>query len=759
MTSIAEIIFSGFVSKVVNDITDISKDGIRKAVKSKNTKNQNIESQIYNVVVNVLNKITYKQYEDDQDKIYNTAEDLLQILKKSDGSASRNINSCLRELGLNICESEYLEFKVSLCEELGRDGYSGLFRAILLLLLEQKSKYDNTVYVQLNQKLDEVILILNKKKEDEESNGIKQNIKNRTQEYASKWKENMFLNNFDKHDGNMGINVKLKDVYLEKHLPYFRWRNNIGDPDTKLKKLLSEYIYTQDKRKMLLVLGQPGIGKSTLITWIIINFKRVVDNILVYQFASDLKNMDVCNLDKDKKTISMGELELSLDDLEGKLLILDGFDEISLKRDRTEVLNRLYKYLIKEDLLRTFSLIITCRENYIQNVYRIECDYITLQSWGINQIQSFCKAYSKKTKSIISDSTMMNIIKNKDVLGIPLILYMVLALDISVEREGSIVDVYDQIFSLKEGGIYERCFVNIRKNKMEKYADPHWVYSLKEQIHQISRDISLWMFENNPNEASIIQDKYMEICTNIAEKSNQNTENIEQDVLIGSYFKLVRHTEGVDTEKLSFVHRSIYEYFFIEYLCVSMCEAINESQEQLASIFGNFLKVGKLSETMCEFLRHKVKKCELNDKYNIVKETFELMLHNGMVYHTGINYKRAGKLEGVVFANMLEILHLWERDSFSFSSEIVWYLIHNECERLNLNKIDLRDKNIKGAYLEGAHLREVDLRGISLERVDLRGADLKGAILDENQVKHLNGICDLHGAKVYLKDTNEIVNY
>lgn len=759
MTPIAEIIFSGFVSKVVNDIADISKDGIRKAVKSKSAKNQNIESQIYNVVVNVLNKITNKQYEDDQDKIYDTAEGLLKILKKSEGSALRNINSCLLELGLSVCESEYLEFKMSLCEELGRDEYSELFRAILLLLLEQKSKYDDTVYVQLNQKLDEVILIINKEKNDGESNGTKQNIKSRTQEYANKWKENMFLNNFDKHDGNIGINVKLKDVYLEKHLPHFKWRNNKGNPDTKLKKLLSEYIYTQDKRKMLLVLGQPGIGKSTLITWIIINFKRVVDNILVYQFASDLKNMDVCNLDKDKKTITLGELELSFDDLEGKILILDGFDEISLKRDRTEVLNRLYKYLIKEDLLRKFSLIVTCRENYIQNVYRIDCDYVTLQSWGDNQIQSFCKVYSKKTKSIISDSTMMNIIKNKEVLGIPLILYMVLALDISVEKEGSIVDVYDQIFSLKEGGIYERCFVNIKKNKMEKYADPHWVYSLKEQIHQISRDISLWMFENNPNEASIIRDKYTEICTNIVEKSNQNTENIEQDVLIGSYFKLVRHTEGIDTEKLSFVHRSIYEYFFIEYLCVSMCQAINESQEQLASIFGNFLKVGKLSETMCEFLRHKVKICELNDKYNIVKDTFELMLHNGMVYHTGINYKRAGKLEGVVFANMLEILHLWERDSFSFSSEIVWYLIHNECERLNLNRIDLRDKNIKGAYLEGAHLREVDLRGVSLERVDLRGADLKGAILDENQVKHLNGICDLHGARVYLKDTNEIVNY
>lgn len=517
MTPISEIIFSGFVSKIVNDITDISKDGIKKAVKSKSEKNQNVESQIYNVIVDVLNRITNRQYEDAQDIIYDAAENLLQMLKKSEKNESRHINSCLRILDLNINGNEYLEFKVSLCEELGRDEYSELFRTILLLLLEQKSKYDNTVYVQLNQKLDEVILILNKKKDDE-SNSIKQKIKNRTQEYANKWKENMFLNNYDKYDGNIGINVKLKDVYLEKHLPYFKWRNNKGDPDTKLKKLLSEYIDTQDKRKMLLVLGQPGIGKSTLITWIIINFKKVADNILVYQFASDLKNIDVCNLDKDKKTITLGELEVSLDDLEGKILILDGFDEISLKRDRIEVLNRLYKYLIKEDLLRKFSLIITCRENYIQNIYRIECDYITLQSWGVNQIQSFCKVYSKKTKIIISDNTMMNIIKNKDVLGIPLILYMVLALDISVEKEGSIVDVYEQIFSLKEGGIYERCFVNIKKNKMEKYADPHWVYSLKEQIHQISRDISFWMFENNPNEASIEQDEYMKICANIAKK-------------------------------------------------------------------------------------------------------------------------------------------------------------------------------------------------------------------------------------------------
>ena len=48
--------------------------------------------------------------------------------------------------------------------------------------------------------------------------------------------------------------------------------------------------------------------------------------------------------------------------------------------------------------------------------------------------------------------------ENKKILGIPLILYMVVALNISIDKEGSIVDVYDKIFSL-DGGIYDRCIV------------------------------------------------------------------------------------------------------------------------------------------------------------------------------------------------------------------------------------------------------------------------------------------------------------
>lgn len=297
---------------------------------------------------------------------------------------------------------------------------------------------------------------------DYQENTIQNEVKSRTQEYADKWNNNMFLNDFGKWDEN-GHAVKLSDVYIEDHLPCFIWRNNKKRSEN-LKELLSKYIREKHGyNKMLLILGQPGIGKSTLITWITANFTDRVDDTLIYQFASDLKDVNRYVFNSDKRQLVIGELSLSLKALDGKILILDGFDEISVEDARIEILNRLYRDLVKNNLLHNFLLIITCRENYIQSLYKIECDYITLQAWKGNQIQSFCEIYSKKSKCRVSKETMENIVRNKDVLGIPLILYMVLALEISVEKEGSIVEVYDQVFSVKEGGIYERCFNNIKK--------------------------------------------------------------------------------------------------------------------------------------------------------------------------------------------------------------------------------------------------------------------------------------------------------
>ena len=266
-----------------------------------------------------------------------------------------------------------------------------------------------------------------------ESANIKQKVKSRTQEYADKWNENMFLNDFDKRDENAGVNVKLSEVYLEEHLPHYMWGNSEKER-YDLKDLLSECINEKSKNKMLLVLGQPGIGKSTLITWITANFGNRVDSILVYKFASDLMNVDW--QDNRIPNRILKKLNLCYDDLNGKTLILDGFDEVNIEnKKRRDILDSLYGDWIYNRTINNFSLIITCRENYVQRLAILKCKFITLQSWNEKQIRSFCNIFQEKTKNSVSESTIEKLIKNRRILGIPLILYMTLALNISTINE------------------------------------------------------------------------------------------------------------------------------------------------------------------------------------------------------------------------------------------------------------------------------------------------------------------------------------
>lgn len=231
------------------------------------------------------------------------------------------------------------------------------------------------------------------------------------------------------------------------------------------------YIIKTNENKMLLILGQPGIGKSTLITWIVTKFNGYIENILVYKFADDLKNVDWQNPNVSERILEA--LNLSYNDLDGKTLILDGFDEVSIGVDRKEVLDNLYGELIYKKNIEKFSL---------------------------------------------------------------------------------------------EGGIYDRCIDN------KKFAGNHRIGEVKEYIHQISREIAIWMFENNPHEACIPQEEYEKICDYVMKDYTYEKE----DFKIGNFFKSVKHCEGTETEELYFVHRSIYEYFVVETIYSSIENAMVE---------------------------------------------------------------------------------------------------------------------------------------------------------------------------------------
>lgn len=648
--------------------------------------------------------------------------------------------------------------------------------------LQKISEYLNNNFGKLNadnQAILEILqMILEQNQEDSAKiKSKRQPVKSRTQEYADKWETNMFLNDFDKRDQNAGTNVRLKEVYLAEHLPHYIWyRNDENEPLTDLKELLSEYINEKRDSKMLLILGQPGIGKSTLITWITANFSESIDDILVYRFASDLRNVDW----KDGRISNrvLEEFGLSHSDLNGKTLIIDGFDEVSIEPNwRRDILDSLYGDWINNKTIENFSLIITCRENYVSKFAILKCKYITLQPWDEIQIKSFCNIFQDKIKNNISKITREKLLENKEILGIPLILYMVLALNISIEKEGSIVDVYDKIFSL-EGGIYDRCI----DNKM--FEDKHRIAEIKMQVHQISREIAIWMFENNSDQAYIPQEEYQKICNNVIQEQQKNQE-IEQDFLIGNFFKLVKHCEGGETEELYFVHRSIYEYFVAEtifnYIENATIELTEESQKELAGNIAIYLKQGQIIPIISEYIQFKIlkfyDKLDANKKrkfYQYWENTIQRMLCHGMFYYTEKNihdYKNIIAQEIICFMNLLDILRclLFISDrqfmlmniprtyveryikyySIEYEKEYVFSLVINNLSRIFIRGVDLRrmylaNINLERSYLGGALLECADLRGANLkssnlkktnlhstnlEHADLRGADLRGAYL------------------------------
>lgn len=108
MAFIEETIISGFIGEAISRCTDFSWIKIKEAVKDRKNKHQNIESQIYNVVVNVLNQVTYNKFENDQDKIYQAAEKLLMGYKNTRGDSIEAVRSGLQILGESISNDGYM---------------------------------------------------------------------------------------------------------------------------------------------------------------------------------------------------------------------------------------------------------------------------------------------------------------------------------------------------------------------------------------------------------------------------------------------------------------------------------------------------------------------------------------------------------------------------------------------------------------------------------------------------------------------------
>ena len=324
---------------------------------------------------------------------------------------------------------------------------------------------------------------------------------------------------------------------------------------------------------------------------------------------------------------------------------------------------------------------------------------------------------------------------------------MAIMSDVDIEGNPTKPELYNRIFA-ERGGIFDKfCSEGISYDKANQILrDPK---NIKKYLKFLA-NIAFEMFESN----TLLLQK---------EKSSIPELEIGEGKISVLEFPIKHLFESTEFN-VEFIHKTIYEYFVSEYIFHSIYESIKLSTDKLAGVLGKLLKKNILSLEILEFLKYKIINSRLKDEFHILNESFDLMLQDGITYHTGICYKNSMDCEMNVFANMLEIIHMWDKDILEVDIAVVNYIQYNKRLKLNLKnlileKAHLIGTNLSGANLSGANLSGANLTEANLIETDLIDANLINAILDEEQVRYLEEQYNLEGIKIYLEKTKEIIGY
>ena len=694
-------IISGFISKVISDCIDISKQAIKKADNSRKSTQQTLQTRIYQVIIDVLNRITNNTYKN-QELIYITAEKILNGFKNNDGNVIEAIRTGLNIINNSVSNDECKDFLNILCEEISNEKNISLYKEILLLL-QQTNEQNYILLKQITEQLEQINRKLNKEeieREKVENQHEKKFQKNKKQKYIDTWNSRLFL----QPDNEENL-ITLSNAFITPNYKIYDSIKRIKFSNNDiLNKIINKFIQ-YNRTSTMVIMGVPGIGKSTMTSWIANEYKNN-DNVIILRFRDWSNNQLKDGLLNAIYNVLCCEKE----DLENKVLVLDGFDEVKYLDKRDYLLNTFLNN-IKD--FENIKVIITSRSAYINSTHFQ--NVIELQVFDIDKVEKFYKKITNK--DLIKKEQIKS---NLEVLGIPVILYMAIMSDVDISENPTKPELYNRIFAEK-GGIFD---------KFDQYDNGDQLLRNPENTKKylaFLQEIAFKMFEKN----KLIL--------------NKEEYEIPQLEFNGNYINIlefpIKHLFENTESNIEFIHKSIYEYFVSEYIFISINQEINKksSNKELAKILGSVLIKNHLSYEILEFLDFKIRNSKLNYLFDTIKNVFNLMLKDGMTYYTEKCYKNVIDCEMNIFANMLELIHLWERKLFRFNNQIVDYIKHNYKLCLNLKAIDLTLANLTlanltladltGANLTGANLTGADLTQANLIQANLTGANLTGANL------------------------------
>lgn len=568
-----------------------------------------------------------------------------------------------------------------------------------------------------------------KKELENTDNKVVQEVRDHDQRehFIASWNSILFLHRGESKEKQ----IRLRDIYTSPDFTY----SGLRIPKHKeLEKEIDEFINRQEEYRILIICGQPGMGKSSLVAKLASENNDYV--YLLFRGMNIAKGIliGICN-----------KLECQPEDLENKTIIIDGYDEATNEGSVNHI-----EYFIKSVwMIEGLKIIITSRQNYINVNYK---NVITLKPFEMKEIVKFNEAYSKKAYNLrcIEKSDINKV----GVCGIPLVLYMIYALNIDIKQNRSLNELYSAIFAI-EGGIYDKCRregVGYGNGAYHPITSQH-----KETLHMIAQKIAFAMFEKGVAELS--EAEYLRIV---------KTEDADRtkDFAIANFYDI--------GESLCFIHRTIYEYFVAEYIIQEIKSACEQSnKEELAKTLCKLLNANFLNKLITDFIYYKLGKDNILGCCNgLFIKTFENMLSLGIMHYLNeVDTEPSAMKEMKIFYNLMDIIHFWEsnypKDGILSSYEARRKVLQYFCclklipAKSNFRKMILPNAEMSSVFFNGADLSESWLNGAcfveaNLKDVVLINAKLMGAKMNSAYLKKANLTgANLCGADLYGADLTE----
>lgn len=588
-----------------------------------------------------------------------------------------------------------------------------------------------------------------------------------TQDFVDMWNDYAFL-----HKPETGNALRLRDIYQ----PPSCYVN--GDESARLSLEEAEQKLANKRGNgMVVVLGEPGIGKSTLIARYVATYTGK-KQVLVYPCRSlglaDWMTDDLYGSIIEKVRL-IEKVHLMEKGLQDCILILDGLDEIADRGSLDTILTKLRKSYedCTADCWRFARLVVTCREGYLTEK-KLRIPYIRLLPFADKEIDKFCKNFGEKREITVPEEKRAALKEGKAVYGIPLILYMVLALalDVEITEQASVVDVYDQIFDPVAGGIYRRSVGGRSYDNGEETEEPEEEEQEQwRKLHALSQDMAVWMHQYENEKAEIPKSIFDGLATAHGLSPEQALD----------YFKKLQYSEA-GHETVHFIHRTMFEYFVADAIARRICprgdaplpegDALADSIRQVCDRLRNGdIRTGECVRYLSKMLDEGFaqRRADRQAAYRQWELAFFRQLERGVPDWT---YRREKSLFWPAPVQGADSLTYWQRlrqekRCFANGMLVLWciraacgvtdligaytrkemgdlcharvlptYLCINLATDGNgIVRYFLECCDLRGAYLRGADFCDADLRGADLRYADLRyadfcGADLRGANLD-----------------------------